>query len=242
MRHAADGGVHSRAAQRFGVDGLARGALHQVRSAQAHKAGAFHHDDDVRKRRQIGAPRNAGAHHGGDLRHLQTSAHEGVVVEDAPGPVLAGEDTVLQREVHAGRIHQVDNRDPVAHRHLLRAQDLGDGFGPPGAGFDRGVVGNDHRGTAFDAGQPGNHPGRGCLPVILVMGDQQTQLDKMRSRINQLSDAFARRKLAIAMLLLNFGIASAAAETVFEVEQFVDTLLQAVSAQRPQYTGSLCSD
>ena len=83
MRHAADRGVHARAAERFGIDHLARRALHQVRPAESHEAGALHHDDDVAERGQVRAAGDARPHHRGDLRNAQLAPHQRVVIEDA---------------------------------------------------------------------------------------------------------------------------------------------------------------
>ncbi len=80
VRHAADRGVHARAAQRFGIDHLPGRALHQVRTAQPHEAGAFHHDDAVAERRKIRAARDARPHHRRDLRDAQLAPHQRVVV------------------------------------------------------------------------------------------------------------------------------------------------------------------
>jgi hypothetical protein len=37
-------------------------------------------------------------------------------------PYWPWKDAVLQRQVHAGRIHQIDDGQPVAHRDLLNAR------------------------------------------------------------------------------------------------------------------------
>ncbi len=95
MSDAADGGVHVRAAERFGVDDLPHRALHQIGPAEAHEAGFVHHEDHVAERGQISAAGDAGAHDGGDLRHLQLAAHQRVVIENPRRAVLAWKDAVL---------------------------------------------------------------------------------------------------------------------------------------------------
>ena len=78
--------------------------------------------DDVRlvaHDRQVGAAGDARAD---DRRHLEDAVRRqpGVVVED-PAVVLAvGEDLVLERQEDAGRVDQVDDRQPVLERDLLR--------------------------------------------------------------------------------------------------------------------------
>ena len=157
---------------------LADRALHQIRPAQAHEAGVLHHDDDVAERGKIRAAGDAGSHDGGNLRERELAAHKRVVKEDAAGAVLAGEDAVLIGEVDAGRIDQINDGRAVAHGDFLRAQNLGDGFGPPGAGFDGGVVRDDDGGAAFDFADAGDDAGGGRLAVILVVGDEQADFEE----------------------------------------------------------------
>ena len=112
----------------------------------------------------------------------QLAPHQRVVVEDAAAPYCPGKDAVLIGQIDAGRIHQVDDRQPIAHRDFLRAQNLGDGLRPPRAGFHRGVVGDDDGGPAFDARQAGDDAGGGSLAVVAVVGDQQADFQKDRAR------------------------------------------------------------
>ena len=216
VRHAADRSVHARAAERFGIDHLAGGALHQVRAAEPHETGAFHHDDAIAERRQVRAARDARPHHGGDLRDAQLAPHQRIVEEDAAGAVLAGKDAVLVGQVDARGIHQVDDGQAVAHGDFLRAQNLGDGFRPPGAGLHGGVVGHDDGGAALDAGQSGDDAGGGRLAVVAVVGDQQADLEEARAGIDERGDALARGHLAGLMLALDARLAAALAEARFE--------------------------
>ena len=102
MRHAGNLIVGTRAAERFVVDRLSRRALNEIRAAQSHERGAFDHDDDVRQRGQICATGDARAHHRRDLRHLQISAHDRVVIENSGCAVLSRKDAALIRQIHAG--------------------------------------------------------------------------------------------------------------------------------------------
>ena len=152
--------MHACAAERFRIDHLSGGALHQVRPAESHETGALHHDDAVAQRGQVRAPRDARPHHGGDLRNAQLAAHQRIVEEDAARAVLSRKDPVLVGQIDARRIHQVHDRQAIAHGDFLRAQNLGDGFRPPRARLHRGVVGHDHGGAALDAAEPGDHSRR----------------------------------------------------------------------------------
>src|SRR6266568_9078488 len=64
MRNARNFTMRARAAERFIVNCLAGCSFDQVSSAQSHERGAFDHDDDVRKRRQISTAGDAWTHYG----------------------------------------------------------------------------------------------------------------------------------------------------------------------------------
>ena len=102
-------------------------------------------DDDrlVAHRRDVRAARRARAHDGRDLRDAG-GGHRRLVEED-PAEVLAvGEDLVLQRQVGAAGVDEVDARQAVVQRDLLRAQVLLDRQREVRAALDRRVVGDDH--------------------------------------------------------------------------------------------------
>ena len=171
---ARDVGLHHRAAERLVVDALADRGLDQVRAGEEDRAGALDDVDLVAHDRQVGAAGDAGAD---DRRHLEDARRRqaGVVVED-PAVVLAvGEDLVLQRQEDAGRVDQVDDRQPVLERDLLRPQDLLDAERELGAGLDRGVVGDHHHVATVDHADARHHARRrGAAPlgVHAVRGPQ----------------------------------------------------------------------
>ncbi len=134
---------------------------------------------------KIRAAGDAHAHHGGDLRHFEFSAHQRVVIENARGAVLAGENAALIGEVDAGGIDQIHDGQAVAHGDLLRAQNFRDGFGPPGSGFHGGVVGDDYGGAAFDQADAGDDASGGGLAVVFIVGDEESDFEKHRARIDQ---------------------------------------------------------
>src|SRR5437879_13675354 len=108
------------------------------------------------------------------------------LVEDARGAVLAGEHAVLVRQVHAGRVHEIDDRDALAHRDLLRAQDLLDRLRPPGTRLDRGVVRDDHRGPCGHAAQARDDPGSGRLALVLGVWSEQAAIETLSSGVDAL--------------------------------------------------------
>ena len=203
MRDPADRCVHARAPQFLRLHRLPDGALDQIGTPEPHEAGALHHHDHVRERRQVGAPRDAGTHDRRDLGDAQVAAHEGVVVEDARGPVLSGEDASLVRQVDPRRVHEIDDGDAAAHGDLLRPQDLGDGLGPPGARLDGRVVGDHDNLAAVDPAHAGDHPGGGRAPVVEVMRHQQADLHEGLAGVEQRGDAFARRPFPPGVLALD---------------------------------------
>ena len=70
--------------------------------------------------------------------------HRRLVVEDAAEVLAVGEHVVLQRQERAAGVDEVDARQPVVQRDLLRAQVLLDRHRVVRAALDGGVVGDDH--------------------------------------------------------------------------------------------------
>jgi len=133
---------------------------------------------------------------------------------------LAGENAALIGEVDAGGIDQIDDGQAVAHGDLLRAQNFRNGFGPPGSGFDSGVVGDDYGGASFDQTNAGDDAGGGGLAVVFIVGDEESDFEEHGSRVDQFRHALARGQLARLVLLRNLGGAAALAQFLFEILQF----------------------
>ena len=123
--------MRARPPERFVVNRLPCRPLHQVGPAQSHERSSLDHDYDVRESREISATCDTWSHDRCDLRHFQIASHDRVVIEDARGAILAGKDSVLVRQIHAGGIDEVDNGHMLAHRNFLGPQNLFDRFGPP---------------------------------------------------------------------------------------------------------------
>ena len=115
--------VHVAAAERLGVDALAGRGLHQRRAAEEDRALLAHDDRLVAHRRHVGAARRARAHHDRELRDA-ARRHLRLVVEDAAEVLAVGEHVVLPRQERAARVDQVDARQAVLERDVLRAQVL----------------------------------------------------------------------------------------------------------------------
>ena len=114
--------------------------------------------DLVAHRRHVGAAGGARAHHHRDLRDA-LGRHVGLVVEDAAEVLAVGKHVVLVGQVGAAAVDQVDARQAVLLRDLLRAQVLFLTVSGVGAALHRGVVAHDHAVDAADAADAGDHAG-----------------------------------------------------------------------------------
>jgi len=217
VRHAAHLGVRDRPTERLRIDRLSRRPLHQIRPREPHERSALHHEDHVRERGQIRPTGNALAHDGCDLRDPQIPPHERVVIEDPRRPVLSRKHPALIWKIHAGGIDQIDDRDAATHREFLCAQDLGDRLGPPRPGLHGRVVRDHHALAAGDHRDSRDHTGARRLPLVLVVGDEQPDLEEMRIRVRDLRDALAGGELSLFVLSGRLVRASALTEPGLEL-------------------------
>jgi hypothetical protein len=185
------------------------------------------HEDHVAECRQVRAAGDAAAHDGADLRDAQVAAHQRVVVEDARGPILPWKDAALVRQVHARTVDEVDDRDALAHRDLLRAEDLGDGLRPPAAGLDGGVVGHDDHLPTLHHPHARDDAGARRLAVVAVVRHEQPHLEPRRARIEQARDPLARRELALLVHLLHARLAAPLSQACGQFEVVVGGTAQA---------------
>ena len=188
-------GVDLGAAELLGRDVLAGRGLHQRRPAEEDRAGAPDDDGLVAHRRDVRPAGGARAHHERDLRD-PGGRHPGLVVEDPAEVVAVREDLGLERQERAARIDEVDARQPVLERDLLRAQVLLDGHRVVGAALDRRVVGDDDAGRALDPADAGDDPGARRLVVVQAVRGERAQLEERRARVEEAVDPLADRQLA----------------------------------------------
>ncbi len=196
-----DVGLHDGAAQRLVLDALADRRGDQMRAGEEDRAGALDDMGLVAHDRQIGAAGDARAD---DRRHLEDAGRResGVVVED-PAVVLAvGEDLVLHRQEDAGRVDEIDHRQAVLERDLLRPQDLLDAERELRAGLHRGVVGDDHDVATVDPADPGDDAAAGCPAPLGVhaVGRPEADLEEGALRIAERRDPLPGRHLALLAL------------------------------------------
>ena len=217
--------VHVAAAELLGADDLADRRLHQRRPAEEDRALVLDDDGLVAHRRHVGAAGRARAHHDRDLGDA-LGAHVGLVEED-PAEVLAvGEDLVLARQEGAAGVDQVDARQSVLQRDLLRPQVLLHRHRVVGAALHRRVVGDDHAFLPRDAADAGDHPRRRRLAVVHAEGGELADLEERRARVEQAVDPLARQQLAARrMPLARLGVAAEGDRSGLG-PQVVDLLLQ----------------
>ena len=193
--------VHVGAAEILRRDHLAGRRLHQRRPAEEDRALVAHDDGLVRHRRHVGAAGGAGAHDHRDLRDARRRQRR-LIVEDAAEMLAVGKDLGLVRQVGAAGIDEIDARQPVLARDLLRAQMLLHRHRIIGAALDRGVVADDHAfapGDAADAGDDaGGVNGSSYMPSA-ASGDNSRN---GAARIDQRHHPVARQELAAGKVAL----------------------------------------
>ena len=134
--------------------------------------GPLHDDRLVAHRRDVGAAGGARPHHDRDLRDALRRQPR-LVVEDAAEVLAIGKDLGLQRQEGAAGVDQVDARQPVVERHLLRPQVLLHRERIVGAALDRRVVGDDQDLAAGHAADAGDEAGAGRVAVVQARGGER---------------------------------------------------------------------
>ncbi len=210
--------VHVGATKFLRGDHLAGGGLHQGRTAE--KDGALVPDDDrlVAHRRHVGAAGGARPHHHGHLRNT-LGGHVRLVEEDAAEVLAIGKHVVLVRQIGPARVHQVDARQAILLRDLLRAQVLLHRHRIVGAPLDGGIV--RHHDALASAHPPdaGNDARPRRLVVVHAPRGELRQLQEWRTDVQQLAHALARQQLAPGQVLLACRLAAAQADARHLVAQ-----------------------
>ena len=194
--HAGDAAVDVAAAELLGRHLLARRRLHERRAAE--EDGAVFGDDDrlVGHRRDVGAAGGARAEDDGDLRDAG-GRHVRLVEEDAAEVVAVGEDFGLARQVGAATVDEVEARQPVLRRHLLRAQVLLRRDRVVRPALDRRVVRDDHHRPAVHRADAGDDAARrDHLVAVQLVARERRELEEGRPRVDDLLDPLARQHLA----------------------------------------------
>ncbi len=197
---AADLGMHQGPAQILAGNLLADRAFDQRRTGQI-QARSVGHQQLVAEHRQIAAAGHAIAHDGGDLAQAG-GRNDRVVAKNPAEIVLVGKDVLLQRQEHAGRVDQVDERQPVLHGDPLGPKHLLGRRRKEGPGLHRGVVGDDHLPPAGHDAHAADDPRRGCAAPLAVHLPAGPEADFQPGRvgIQQPPDPLSGRQSALGML------------------------------------------
>ena len=147
IRDARDARVHVAAAERLVVDVLADGGFDERRPGEIDRALLLDDDRFVAHRRHVGAAGRARAHDDRDLRDAARRELR-LVVEDSPEVIAVRKDLVLHRQERAAGVDEIDARQAILERDLLRAQVLLHRQRVIGAAFDGRVVRDDHAADA----------------------------------------------------------------------------------------------
>ena len=183
------------AAQLLGGDHLPGRRLDQRRAAQEDRALVPDDHRLVAHGRDVRAAGRAGAEHRRDLRD-PPRGQRGLVVEDPPEVLPVREHLVLPGQERPAGVDQVDARQPVVQRDLLRAQVLLHRDRVVGAALHGRVVGDDHAFAPAHPAHAGDDArGRGLVAVHAVRG-QRRQLQERGSGIEQVVDPVPGQQLA----------------------------------------------
>ena len=210
VRDAGPPGVDLRATEFLGRDILAGRGLHQRRPAEEDRPRALHDDRLVAHRRHVGAASGTRAHDECDLRD-PCGRHAGLVVEDPAEVVAVREDVRLERQEGTAAVDEIDARQPVLERDVLRPEVFLDGHRVIRAALDRGVVGDDDAGRVLHPADPGDDAGSRRVVVVQAVRGERAQLEEGRTRIEQVVDAVTDRELAPFAMALDRGIVAAGA-------------------------------
>jgi len=139
-----------------------------------------------------------------------------------------GEDLGLQRQKGPARIDQVDARQPVLERDLLRADVLLHRRRIVGAALHRRVVGDDEHFAPRDAADARDDPGRRRAVVVHVERGGRRELEKRRAGVDELVDPLAYRQLALIAMALQVFRAAAVTDDGQPIAELGDELLHPV--------------
>ena len=192
-----DGRMHQRAAEFFFRCDLAGRCLEQRRTGEEGARAVAHHHDEVRHAGHVGPAGGGAAMH--DRQHGNARgrhARETRVVRAAEDEIL---DAVAQ-QVGARGLDQVHERQAVLERELLGALEFLEPHGLQCAGFDAGIVDDDHAARAADLADARQQSAarRRLLGVRVVQQVTRAgrEFEVGRTRIQQQAQPLARQQLA----------------------------------------------
>src|SRR5690606_2689319 len=110
----------------------------------------------------------------------------------------------------AAGVDEVQARQVVLQRDLLRSQVLLDRDRVVGTALDGGVVGDDDALATGDTADAGDHAGAGALVVVHAVGREGRQFEERTAGVEQFVDAVAGEQLAAGDVSLPGFLATAA--------------------------------
>ena len=197
---AAGAAVHGRAAERFGVNGLAGGGEGQFGAAQVHETLTAHDHHLIAQRRNVRAAGGAGAHHHGDLRNA-VAGHADLVVEDRTELAIVRKNVGLVGQERAAAVHQGDAGQAVLPGEGLRADVLLAGQPEVGSAFNGGVVGDDHARSSRHHPYAGDDAGAGRHALVAAIAGEFAEFQEGRAGVHQQFDAIPRQHLVACQVL-----------------------------------------
>src|SRR5579862_4068300 len=217
---AADLRVHFRPAKVLRGSFLPNRGLYQRRPREKQPA-ALRHENVITHHRQIRPARHAHPHNRGNLRN-PLRAHHRVVPKHAPKIIGIGKHIFLQRKENASGIHQVNCRNAILDRDILRANHLLRRHREERASFHRRIIRDDHHLPARHAREANNRPRRRrAAPLVVhLIRRVEAQLEKFSLRIDQLRDTFPRRQPPLLVLRLDRFRPAALPDSLFLILDF----------------------
>ena len=110
----------------------------------------------------------------GDLRHAR-GAEQALVVKDLS---CMGVDLVLERQIGAAGVDEMDHGQTVLEGDLERTHDLVDGQRVPGSALQRAVAGDDDDLASLHDADAGDHQSPWCFAFVCRACGQRRELEE----------------------------------------------------------------
>jgi hypothetical protein len=120
-----------------------------------------------------------------------------------------GKDVGLKWKKSAAGIHEVQAREPILHRDLLRPKVLFDRDREVSASLNSGIVRNDHRLVTLNHSYAGDKAGTWRLIVIHAVRGERAEFEERRIWIQHRFDALAYEHLAAFLVAFDRSFAAA---------------------------------
>src|SRR5690606_38184839 len=143
----------------------------------------------------VRATRGARTQYCGELRN-PLCAHPRLIEEDSTEVLTIREDLVLPRQERPAGVDEIQARQLVLQRDLLRAKVLLDRHRQIASALHRGVVAEHHHMATVNQADSCDHSGAGRFSPVKPIGSQGCDFEKRAALIEQPCDALTRQQLA----------------------------------------------